>query len=72
MKTNVNFLNATCTVAGYEVKNLRIAPDGGIYGMVADPQWARPDRPFTTAYWKRNGKCGNRTRPDCDLATPKA
>lgn len=67
-KEKFDFTKVTKTVAGYEVKNLKISPyNDMIFGMVADPIWARPDRPFTTATWKKNGKCGNGNRTDCDL-----
>ena len=56
------------TASGYAVKDLKFnSAVGKILGFVADPLWARPDRPFITATWHKNGKCINRTRPELDL-----
>ena len=66
--TTKDFTKATQTRAGYKVKDITWNETANLYlGMVADPSWARPGREYTTASWKKSGKCGNSTRPDCDL-----
>jgi len=63
-----NLANVTTTKSGYAVKGLSFnSAVNKILGMVADPLWTRPDRPFITATWHKNGKCINRTRPELDL-----
>jgi hypothetical protein len=67
-KPYYNLGQIVATVGGYAVKDLKVSPYGDkIFGFVADPLWARPDRPFITAMWHKNGKCVNKTRPELNL-----
>ena len=63
-----NLSEVKTTQSGYAVKNLKFnSAVNKILGLVADPHWTHPDRPFVTATWFKNGKCVNRTRPELDL-----
>ena len=63
-----NLADVKTTNSGYAVKDLKYnSAVNKILGLVADPLWTRPDRPFITATWHKNGRCVNRTRPELDL-----
>jgi len=63
-----NLADVQTTKSGYAVKNLKWnSAVNKILGLVADPLWTYPERPFVTATWHKNGKCVNRTRPELDL-----
>jgi hypothetical protein len=68
METKFKFENATETKGGFKVKDIKFNTAANLYlGMVADPLWTRPDRPFITGSWNKLGKCINRNRPELDL-----
>jgi hypothetical protein len=63
-----DFNGTTKTKTGIAIQKIEWNSAANLYlGMVADPRWIRPDRPFITCSWTRNGKCVNRTRPELDL-----
>ena len=63
-----NLAEVTTTKSGYAVKNLKWNSIANkIIGLVNDPIWSSPERPFVTATWHKNGKCVNRTREELDL-----
>jgi len=72
--TDMPILNATHTVNGYEVIDLRYVKRRNIIvGRVKDPIWGKPNlhNGFVTGLWTRQGKSLDKTRQDFNLVLQK-
>jgi hypothetical protein len=50
-----NLADVQTTKSGYAVKNLKWnSAVNKILGLVNDPIWSSPERPFVTATWHKN------------------